>query len=151
MGFENRDWLRSFNKDCDTKSYSKSKKDCDTDKSCSKKDCDTDKTDCTKSTCSESSSCSKSNASICSNKCVERVFHNKCHEDREQCVIDKRRKVVHEKICKIRHINKVYIQPVCRTIHSKKTMVYRLPTKYIDEGCQKDFGVEYVNCCRPRC
>jgi len=83
-----------------------------------------------------------------SRKCEERVFKNKCHEEDEKCVVDKHKRVIHEKICKIQHINKVYIQPICRTVHSKKTIVYKLPVKYIDDGCQKDHGVEYVKTCK---
>lgn len=82
-----------------------------------------------------------------SRKCDEKVFKNKCHQD-EKSVVDEQKKVVHEKIHNVKHINKVYIQPICRTVHSKKTIVYKLPIKYIDEGCQKDHGVEYVKVCK---
>lgn len=54
-----------------------------------------------------------------------------------------RKKIIREKVRKVNHVKKVFIQPVCRTKHEKKTLVYKLPTKRIDE-CIKNGGVEFI-------
>ena len=144
MGFETHDWLKSFNKgsDCSSKnsyscSYSKSKGEkCE--KSCKSKD-----EKCEKSCHSENKECKE--------QCCETI-KKQCPGE-NKCVQGKCKKVVQEKCCKVRHINKVYIQPVCKTFHEKKTFVYRLPTKYIEDCCAKDLGTEYVkvNKCQKKC
>lgn len=77
-------------------------------------------------------------------RCKVRKFHNK-HSSRRETVYDHRQKVVHEHIKNVHHIDKVYIQPVRRTVHTKKTIVYKLPTKHYDDGCT-DHGVKWVGC-----
>jgi len=117
MGFKKNDWLKGFNKgdDCNESKAS----------SCS----------------SNSGSCK---LSVKSDNCSCETVKDECRKGCEKTVVDKRKKIIREKVNKVKHIKKVYIQPVCRTQHEKKTLVYRLPTKYIDEGCKKDCGVKFI-------
>jgi hypothetical protein len=123
MGFgknSNYDWLKNFSKS---------------------DDCSETKDNCSTFS-SNDSNCSDKSGSTGNEKCE--TIKDECRKGSEKCVVDKRQKVIREKISKVRHIKKIYIQPIHRIQHEKKTIVYRLPTICRDEGCKKDCGVKYV-------
>lgn len=128
MGFEKYDWLKNQNMElCEDKSESYLCSNCS----------ETSSDHYSYSYSDDSNSNSNSHFSKC------KSFKDKCHEKKKKNVIDGRRKVIHENIHKIRHIDKIYIQPIRRIKHEKKTFVYRLPTKHIDEKHKEDCGIEF--------
>jgi hypothetical protein len=63
---------------------------------------------------------------------------------KKEHIVNKKKKVIHEKIDKVNHICRVFIQPIHRTIHAKRTLVYMLPTKHVEDKNCKDYGIKYI-------